>query len=424
MRRAATSAAHRLDRVSTEIRTVEAGELHLWGRSVGVAFLVPPGPEADEEGRRHDPPPPGRAWAAVDGERFVGNCATLQRTVTLPAAAGRDCPVAAMAAVTAVGVHPSHRRQGILSRMMGAMLQDARDRGEPLAGLEASESVIYGRYGFGVATFAAKREIATARGAFVSPVAPADVRIVDPDEASKTIPGLFAESIRRVPGQVDRPETVWERYVFADPSDWRRGRSANFYAVAPDGYAIYRSEDLPGGDAARLHLREVCAATPGAEAGLWRFLLDVDLVEEIVAFPRPVLDPLAPRLADPRRLRTTMLTDFLWLRVLDTAAVLGARGYRSAGRLVIAVDGPDDPATGTWVLDAGPDGASCTRARRGTSADLRLGLSELATLLLGTLPASALASAGRVVEERSGAIDEADVLFRAGPVAPFDMTTF
>ncbi|MHB1929014.1 MAG: GNAT family N-acetyltransferase [Acidimicrobiales bacterium] len=413
--------------MSVEIRTVEPEEIGKWGRSVGVAFLHPPSRESDQEGERHEPPPPGRAWAAVDGDRFVGNAATLPRTVNLPAPAGADCLPVPMAGVTAVGVHPSHRRQGILRRMMAAMLDDARERGEPLAGLLPSESVIYGRYGFGVATFAAKTEIATARSAFGRPVAPADVRIVDPEEASKLIPSLFAGAIRRTPGQVDRPDVVWERYVFADHADWRHGHSANFYAVAADGYAIYRVEEPPGSETARLHVRDVCASTADAEAALWRFLLDVDLVDGVVGFPRPVPDPLSLRLADPRQLRTTVLTDFLWLRVLDTAAVLTGRGYRSSGRLVLAVEGADDPAAGTWVLEAGPDGASCERARAGASAasvDLRLGLPELASLALGTLPASALAGAGRLVEERPGALDDADVLLRAGPVAPFDLTSF
>ena len=40
-----------------------------------------------------------------------------------------------MTAVSGVGVHTTHRRQGVLSRMMGAMLADGVDRGESIAGL-------------------------------------------------------------------------------------------------------------------------------------------------------------------------------------------------------------------------------------------------------------------------------------------------
>lgn len=396
-----------------EIRTVAPDEMAAWGRSVSVPFLRPP-KEDDPEAGRHERPPGGRAWAAVDGDRFVGNSATYFRTVNLP---GDPCPVVPMAGVTAVGVHPTHRRQGILTRLMTAMLDDARERGEPVAGLIASESVIYGRFGFGVATYAARRVIDPRHGALLRPAPPADVRILDAGEAAKVIPELFARSIRATPGEVGRSGEVWERYVFADHEQWRGGRSANFYAASADAYAIYRVQEDHAADTARLHVSQVCGVTAGAEAALWAFLLGVDLVEEIEAFPCPVADPLALRLADPRRLRTTQVTDFLWLRVLDIPAALTTRRYRTPGRVVIDVAGE-----GRWALDAGPDGATCDRTDAG--ADLRLGHCELGSMLLGTVPASLLARAGRIDEDRPGALEVADAVFRPGPVAPFDHTGF
>ena len=52
------------------------------------------------------------------------------------------------------------------------MFDEARERGEPLAGLSASEGSIYGRYGFGPATYRTRWEIERSQARFLSPVEP------------------------------------------------------------------------------------------------------------------------------------------------------------------------------------------------------------------------------------------------------------
>jgi predicted acetyltransferase len=120
----------------------------------------------------------------------------------------------------------------------------------------------------------------------------------------------------------------------------------------------------------------------------------------------------------------------LYLRILDVPVALESRGYRRADRLVLdvrpladAADSRPDPAAGRWVLEAGPDGASCRPARTREDADLRMGLTELGALYLGGVASSTLASAGRVEELRSGSLDRADVLLATTP-APLTGTGF
>ncbi len=415
--------------MALEVRLIQPDERKAWTRSVGVPFLHPVTEDPADDEQHWEETPLERTWAVADGDRFVGNSAVLNRRINLPGPAGGDCPVVPLAAVTAVGVHPSHRRRGLLRRLMQVMLEDASRRGEPLAGLEASEAGIYGRFGFGVATFAAERRIDTRRSAFARPVADTEVRLLEPAEAAKVLPGLFERSIARTPGQVDRTEETWKWDVLHDFPAWRRGRSANFYAASEEGYALYRAERMPGAPGQRLHVHEVCATSPEAEAALWRFLFDIDLASEVDAHPRPVVDPLTFCLADPRALETTGVADFLWLRVLDPAAVLAERAYRAAGRLVLDVTGPaaavldPDPAAGRFVLDASPDGATCRPAPASEPVDLRLGVAELGTLLTGTATASMLAAAGRVEEVQAGALGVADAVFTTGPT-PWDVTGF
>jgi predicted acetyltransferase len=79
--------------------------------------------------------------AAFDGRRAVGGAGAFPFDLSVPGGS------VACAGVTVVGVYPTHRRQGILTAMMRAQLDDAHDRGEPIAALWASDERIYGRYG-------------------------------------------------------------------------------------------------------------------------------------------------------------------------------------------------------------------------------------------------------------------------------------
>jgi predicted acetyltransferase len=119
----------------------------------------------------------------------------------------------------------------------------------------------------------------------------------------------------------------------------------------------------------------------------------------------------------------------IWVRPLDVPAVVAARGYPTEGHVVLEVTPAEvqppggDPAAGCFVLDAGPDGASCRRARRGEDCDVLLGVAELGSILLGGVAPTTLAAVGRIEERRRGALAMMDRLF-ASPSAPFTGTGF
>ncbi|HWG75077.1 MAG TPA: GNAT family N-acetyltransferase [Acidimicrobiales bacterium] len=406
-----------------ELRTIGAGEVGAFVDSLSVPFLDAGDPTVREHWGPHVEP--DRAWAVVEHGRFVANACAFTRNVTVPGSAPGCCPTLPIAAVSGVGVHPTHRRRGLLRRLMGALIDDARRRGEPLAGLQASEGAIYGRFGFGQATWSAQVVVDTSRAALASPVPGAGVRLLDAHEAAKTLPDLHDRLRRGRAGEVDRDAATWAG-ILADPIPWRKGGSALYYAVSDDGYAAYRGHELRDNGAlvgARLELRDLYATTAEAEAALWRYLFDVDLVREVSALHRPVDDALRWRLVDPRQFRVTLQRDMLWLRILDVAAALEARGYRREGRLVLEVVGDDPEVAGRWRLDASRAGASCRRAAPGEPAGVTLPIAELGAVYLGGVTPSTLAAAGRVVEGRKGALDLADSLFATVP-APFSGTLF
>lgn len=370
-----------------------------------------------------------RAWVVESEGRFVGNACVVSLDLTLPAATGQPCPVLPIAGVSGVGVHPTHRRQGLLRKLMAEMLDDARARGEAIAGLNASESIIYGRFGFGLASDMADYTIATGYSSFSTPAPSIPLRLIDREEAIKILPDIFDRQRRTRPGEPSRPLPMWESFL-ADPPSRRGGGSGLFFAVCDDGYVAYRRTSDPKvfqAERADVTIEDLRGMTAGTEAALWRFVLDLDLVGRVNARRRPVDEPVRWRLADPRQLQAAAVIDRLYVRVLDVPKALEARGYRHAGRLVLDVlpdaAGGFDPAVGRWVLEAGTDGASCRAARDEEATDLRLDVTAVGSLYLGGFRASLLAAAGRVDELTAGSLEVADNLFSAG-LAPLSGTGF
>ena len=420
-----------MDPVVRRIRPEEGPEFR---RSVMVPFLDPFAGDADQvadENLWEAKAELDRAWVVDTGDRFAGNACVYSMDVTLPAPPGRPCPTIPMAGISAVGVHPTHRRRGFLRQLVTAMHDDARERGEAIAGLEASESLIYGRFGYGLAANLAEYAIDSRASAFAVPAPDLVLALVDKDEAAKVLPDLFDRQRRTRAGEASRSSGYWAQLLIDRPHH-RHGSAARFHAVCDEGYVLYRAvseANMFHAERTSISVEELRGNTPDVEAGLWRFVLDLDLVGQVNYRRGPVDEPIRWRLADPRQLRTLHVEDRLYVRILDTAMAFEARGYSGEGRLVLDVlppassEGEADPALGRWVLEAGPDGASCRRARRGEDAELRLGLAALGSLYMGGFPASLLTAGGRVEELRASSLARADALLVTRP-SPRNGTAF
>lgn len=414
------------------VRRLQKGEEEAFIHSVRVPFLDPATGRDDERSwmdRAVKRVETERMWVAEEDGRFVANSGVRTMDVTVPAGPGRDCPVVAMGGVTAVGVHPTHRRRGILGRMMAEMLADCRSRGEPIAGLIASESVIYGRYGFGLASDWATFEVDTREARMLRPAPRLPLQLLELEEAAKVLPEMFDHQRRTRAAEPNRAVGFWEEFT-ADEPGHRHDGTGLFVAACDQGYVAYRAVEEPSSwRRDRIVIEELRGFTPDAEAGLWQYVFDIDLIDQVKAMRRPVDEPLRWRFADPRQLRMVEPEDRLFVRILDVPAALERRGYRAGGRLVLDVlpppvdGGAEDAAPGRWVLEAGPDGASCAAAPSGTAADLRLDVTALGSLYIGAFAASLLAAAGRIEELTAGSLQVADRLFTTWP-APLTGTGF
>src|SRR5215467_6515913 len=122
-------------------------------------------PNADQAEQMTRVLPAGRVYAAWESDRAVGGLGAFPFQLTVPG--GR----VSAAGVTVAGVLPTHRRRGILRAMMRALLDACCERGEPVAYLWATEDTIYGRFGFGLASFTAEIDLPRERSAFHAPFA-------------------------------------------------------------------------------------------------------------------------------------------------------------------------------------------------------------------------------------------------------------
>jgi predicted acetyltransferase len=358
-----------------------------------------------------------RSIGAFDGDRLVGTGGADSMDLTLPGLT--TIPIGGL---TAISVLPTHRRRGILRSMITYHFEETEGRGEMVSGLGASESIIYGRFGYGLATSFADYEIDPRRGQFSRPPATRGrLRLLEPEETAKIVPPLYDRYRRGQPGELSRPQLWWE--IYARDPDWMRHGASRHYDVVyesdpgrVDGWVSYRVENRwPGGLASNVvKVRMLVGLTPEAEAALWRYLLDLDLAGTIKLQDRPVDDPVRWRLADPRRLRVTDLGDHLWLRLLDLPGALGARRYAVEGTLVLEVTDALRPRNqGRFRLEGGPDGAVCEPTR--AEPDLALDVADIGAAYLGGTSLASLARAERVAELTPGALLRAERMFAASP---------
>jgi predicted acetyltransferase len=393
------------------MRSIADAELEEFRRCQGLAFGNEFNPEHLEAGRQIFEA--DRSLAVFDHGQIVGTAGIFSYELTVPG--GASLPTAG---VTMVSVKPTHRRQGILSAVMHRQLSDVRARGEAVAILWASESGIYGRFGYGVATqqelLKIPREYSVLRRDV--PAGSGRVRLMGADEAKVALPAVHDVIRRLTPGAVGRSEKWWEVRIFRDHPDYRGGFGSNNYLVYEEdglvcGYLTYRRkgdfEDwIPNG---QVMVSECFAESAEAYAALWQYVLSLDLVKTTEYGNASADEPLLWMLGDARRTERKRL-DGIWLRVVDIEKALSARSYGAEGRLVFEVrDGFLEGASGRFELEGGPEGGVCRRTE--STPTLVLGAEELASLYLGGGNAGALWRAGRIQGDEQ-AIAVAEGIFR------------
>lgn len=370
------------------------------GRAFGIAYT-----ERDREERL-----PvfdlSRFRIAVDHDRIVGVIGSYGFEVTLPG--GAQLPAGG---VTWVSVAATHRRQGLLRRMIEACHDDIDARGDALALLTASEGGIYERFGYGIATHVRHvtidRRLAEMRPDLRPP--PGSVWFVDHDEAAKDVPDLWDRYRRQRSGEVSRTD-AWSTMLSTGARRPFDGATEAFHLRHEDGYAAYRivADWNDGRPRHEARITDFIACTAEAHAALWSTVLGLDLVGPITTRLLPLDDPLPYLLVNPRSVETHALRDGVWASPRDVERCFSARVYGSDDRVVVEAGGQ------RWAIDGSPAGGSCARTH--DAPDIVTDSAGLGALLFGGVRANALAAGRRLIARSDDALRRADGFFSTSPL--------
>ncbi|KUF19013.1 GNAT family N-acetyltransferase [Streptomyces silvensis] len=402
-----------------EIRTTTDEDFDVFVDTVHTAFGLFPGTPVEGG---------GLWWSALEADRCllartqdgrpVGTAASYAFELTLPGAV-----LAPAAGVTAVGVLPSHRRQGVLSALMRHQLHDLRRCGEFLSVLLASEAGIYGRFGYGPATYTSRLTVQRHKAAPAVPRArgavadPADgsgtgtVEVLPRAECGDIIEEVYDRYRRAQPGALSRPRRWWALRAGRPPIS----PEPRYVAVhrdedgVPDGYASYAVGEFA--PSRTLTVDETIAVDDAVFTALARFVLGHDLVAQVVFQHVPPGHPLRWQLADFRAGEVSGDTDGLWVRLLDVPRALTARGWFTDGELVLDVRDPFLGEHGRYALTVRDHKAECVPTDR--APDLSLDVRDLGAIYLGGTVPSTLVRAGHIRAHSPGAAAVADALFGA-----------
>lgn len=373
------------------------------------------------------PSPTGRAKfepqrtliAEVDGAA-AGSARAISRDMSVP---GNVVPVAH---VSGVGVGQTYRRRGVLS---GLMHRQLREVPEAVAALWASETGIYGRYGYARAAGELRITAKLDRTKLLpGPAGTGRLRPIQAETAAALLDPVLAEFQRQRPGVSNRRPADWAD-LLEDPAEHRHGASQRRIVVHEDehgrigGYLFWRSRmdfDADGANGTA-EVEEVVATTPEAHRALWSHLLTMDLCRTLTYMHAATDDPLLQLAADTRALRTRF-ADTLWLRITDVPRALSQRRYGAPIDLVIEV--ADDliaSNNGRFHLTGDAEKARCEATE--APADVSLTVNELAGIYLGTRSPVEFLPSGRITEHTPGALFAASAGF-GWPIAPAAIEIF
>jgi GNAT superfamily N-acetyltransferase len=359
-----------------------------------------------------------RFAADVDGSEpgtYPGIYGVFPLTLAVPGP-GAGARQVACAGLSWVGVHPDHRRKGVLSAMLRHHFEQVHEEeGTHVSALHASEPAIYGRHGYGLASL--EMEVSLGRGTTLTApgldgaaaaVTTQLATVSDPDVPKRMREchlasaglgsvvgeaGYYARVCHQLPEHL-RDKEPW-RVLFAR----RDGVDV--------GFAMFRrthkwERARPAGEMSVWAL----VGDPATQLALLRRLVDFDLIGAVKVGTVGVDDPLLLWVGGPRSTSDVATYDSLWVRLVDLAEALQERAWSASCDVVVEVEDTAAPWNdGSWRIRADEAGEA-TVERTTAESDVRLRVEALGGAYLGGGNLVALQRAGLVAERRRGAVAE------------------
>ncbi|CAI9419141.1 GNAT family N-acetyltransferase [Nocardioides sp. T2.26MG-1] len=348
----------------------------------------------------------------ADPATYPGIYGVYPMTLAVPGpdAGRRQVPCAGL---TWVGVHPDHRRRGVLSAMLRHHFEQVHADGGHLSALHASEPAIYGRHGYGLA--AIELQVRVGRGTELSAPHLEDAAVTT-RMATVTDPGIPARLrachlAHAEVGAVVGEHGYYERVCLQLPEDLRGKEPWRVLFAQRDGvdvgFTLFRRAEKwerarPAGEV------EVWTVVgePAARLALLRRLVDLDLMATVKVGTVGVDDPLLSWTGGPRGASDVGMYDGLWVRLVDLPGALAARTWSAPCDVVVEVADRAAPWNdGAWRIHADAAGVAAVE-RSSAEPDLSLDVAVLGAAYLGGGNLVTAHRAGLLAEHRPGAVRE------------------
>ncbi|AOF94324.1 GNAT family N-acetyltransferase [Sinorhizobium sp. RAC02] len=347
----------------------------------------------------------GQSLGGFEGDILRGVVNGYDSSITLPG--GRRVR---HLSVTHVGVSPDATRRGIARQLIVEQLRRARSEGYVVAGLRASDTGIYGRYGYGIASWSVRHELDLTRAELATTTPREELRIVD---ARENFP-LFRQIADSDPTPRATTLSRWDGWWAMQEFRTIHGTTP-YHAVVfgPEGnergylrFHIEPSDNWFTSSQRTVIIDDLIAHDDEAWRGLIGHLFTQDILHRAVFPSQPVDDPLPLFLRNPRTLEISGQRDESWIRPLNLAALLSARRFGGTRQVTLAVEDdlfPDN--SGLWSI--GKEGAVRSTER----PEARLAIADLATLIFGAHQATSLAASERLWTASGEITEELDLIF-------------
>ncbi len=401
------------------------------GRGILDGFgVIDPG----DEGQRDHLRPESRRIGVASGDEIFGGAFAYEFQMSLPG--GAMVPVAGLGGVA---ISPPFQGNGGLHRIIDLHLEQSRAHGDAGSVLMASESGIYSRYGYGMATEMVEWQLKTLEFSLHNPESiSGKVRLIhDTNEALQCVPEIYRGSVQRGSGALQRSADWWAMIIGGDSKtpSWFGG-GEQFIAVhysesgTADAYALYTLAESSGEDTRHgcinyiCKVRELVALDMPAQVAMFHYLQSIAWVRELLWDFGPVDPPLRYAMKDPRQLRQRARMDMMWLRPIDLVALLGGRRYHSDGEVLLNYRDPIfSDLSGYYLLKVADGRAQVNHGKDLQSTDaVDLDSSALGRMLLGGTRVVEMARAG-IVSGNSDAIRTLDRLLLCDQ-KPFNLSKF
>lgn len=359
-----------------------------------------------------------RFAADVEGSdpgTYPGIYGVFPLTLPIPGPQGGVRPVPC-AGLTWVGVHPDHRRRGVLTAMLRHHFEQVHAQdGTHVSALHASEPAIYGRHGYGLASL--ELEVSLGRGTTFSAPHLEDAAAAVSTQLATVSDADVPKRMRECHlGSADLGSVVGEAGYYARvcrqlPEELREKESWRVLFARRDGadvgFAMFRrthkwERARPSGELVVWAL----VGDAAAKLALLRRLVDFDLIGTVKIGTVGVEDPMLMWVGGPRGASDIATYDSLWVRLVDLPEALQDRTWSAACDVVAEVADRAAPwNNGSWRIRADDTGRA-TVERTTAEADIRLRVEALGAAYLGGGNLLAQQRAGLVQERRKGAVAE------------------